>query len=118
MIVDPYGVYYIGDSEGNVISSKGATFNGVMPGPISSITTAAPGVPDVFVTSAATNAFCNIGFENKMGDQYNIVADLDTEGVKSVVPRTTNGIVRIIDNRRKGGKLMCITTKGIHSMDD
>jgi len=118
MIVDPYGVYYIGDSEGNVISSKGATFNGIMPGPISSITTAAPGVPDVFVTSAATNAFCNIGFENEMGDQYNIVADLDTEGVKSVVPRTTNGIVRIIDNRRKGGKLMCITTKGIHSMDD
>ena len=38
MAVTRQGKYYIGDSEGNVISSTGGTFNGIMPGPVSGIT--------------------------------------------------------------------------------
>lgn len=117
-----YGRYYIGDSEGNVIVCNGSelwTFNRVMPGPISSIT-AAYGVPDVFVTSTKTNAFANVGFDDEEGKRHNIVSPDGKEygWGKPVVPKTNDGIVRIIDNRSKGGKLMCITTKGIHSMDD
>lgn len=110
--------YYIGDSEGNVIVYNGSelwTFNRVMPGPISGITVSDRG-PDVFVTSTKTNAFYNAGLS---GDtKYNVVSNEDPFGGDPVVPQTNEGLIRIIDNRRKGGKLMCITTKGIHSMDD
>lgn len=107
-----YGRYYIGDSQGNVITSNGGTLSGIMPGPVSGIT---PSGTDVFVTSTATNAFCNINIE---GEQYNVVSNGEPFGGDPAVPKTKDGLIRIIDNRPKGGKLMYVTKKGIYSIDD
>lgn len=104
----------IGDSDGKIIRFKNTRPIDVNPllGPVSGITS---GKNDIFVTSMATNAFYNAGLS---GDtKYNVVSG-EGGAAKPVVPKTNDGIVRIIDNRSKGGKLMCVTTKGIHTIDD
>ena len=75
---------------------------------------------DVFVTSTATNAFGNVGFEDRTGKRHNIVSEDGREfGFgKPMVPGTNEGLIRMIDNRPKGGKLMYVTPKGIHTIDD
>jgi len=111
---DKYSNPVIGDSSGRVVylrSDPKIPKKPQLPGSVSGVTISDKG--DIFVTSTATNAFFNLGKEEK----YNVVTGNDGNA-KPVVPKTNDGIVRIIDNRSKGGKLMCITTKGIHSMDD
>ena len=111
---------FTGDSDGNVTINDKIADAVEFPGAISSITISPNGV-DIFVTSTATNAFYNIGFENRDEEQYNVVSkngELYDDG-KPMVPKTTDGLVRIIDNRHNiGGKLLCVTTKGIHAIDD
>ena len=112
--------FCIGDSEGNVdyFSDNGYFGSRIFQGPVSSITMP-PNRVDVFVTSTATNAFCNIGLGTHA--VYNAVSvnGSSSSGAKTVVPKTTDGLVRIIDNRHNnGGKLLCVTPKGIHAIDD
>lgn len=106
----------IGDSEGKIMIDDRDT--GLrLPGAISGITVSDNG-KDVFVTSTATNAFCNIGL-NDGNDwfTYNAISS-ENNSVVPTTPKTTDGLIRIIDNRNRGGKLLCVTTKGIHSIDD
>ena len=81
-----------------------------LPGPISNITIS-DNRKDIFATSTATNAFYNLDYG------YNTVSG-DGGSVKPMVPGTNEGLIRMIDNRSKGGKLMYVTPKGIHSIDD
>ena len=73
---------------------------------------------DVFVTSTATNAFCNIGLKGN-NPWYNAVSrdGVSSTAVRSVEPKTTDGLIRVIDNRTNGGKLLCVTAKGIYPIE-
>ena len=97
----------LGDSNGNVedFSNPGVK----LPGAISGIST--DGI-DHYVTSTATNAFYNLSF-----GQYNVVANEYGE-LKPMVPKTNDGLIRVIDNRSRGGKFTVVTTKGIHTIDE
>ncbi len=67
---------------------------------------------EFFATSTKTNAFFNIDM-----NQYNVVKD-DYGYPKPMVPKTNDGLIKIIDNRRNGGKFLCVTTKGIIAVGD
>ena len=102
---------YLGDSEGNVALIYGSGLEyleGVkLPGAISGITER-ESQPGVLVTSAATNAFYNT-----YDGEYNGVGRSDP-----LIPPTKDGLIRVIDNSRKNGKFIFVTTKGVHSIDD
>ena len=103
----------IGDSEGRLMKVQSGVLMVLqlrLPGPISNITIS-DNRKDIFATSTATNAFYNLDYG------YNTVSG-DGGSVKPMVPGTNEGLIRMIDNRSKGGKLMYVTPKGIHSIDD
>ena len=116
MVIDR-GRCYIGDSEGRMMQvESGGMLRALkqrLPGPVSSITIS-DNRKDIFATSTATNAFFNFNLDPP---QYNAVSG-DGGSVKPMVPGTNEGLIRMIDNRSKGGKLMYVTPKGIHSIDD
>ena len=106
-MVEWWGDVYTGDSNGNVRKSDGII--AILPGPISGLS---HNYKEVFATTPATNAFYNATL-----GQYNVVKD-DNGNPKPMVPKTNDGLIKVIDNRRNGGKFLCVTTKGIHSIDD
>ena len=79
-----------------------------LPGPISGLSNNGE---EVFATTTATNAFYNVALE-----QYNVVAD-ENGNPTPMVPPTQEGLVRVIDNRKKGGKFLYVTATGIYSVD-
>ena len=79
-----------------------------LPGPISGLSNNGD---EVFATTTATNAFYNVTL-----GQYNVVKD-ENGNPTPMVPPTTNGLVRVIDNRQKGGKFLFVTATGIYSVD-
>ena len=100
--------YYWGDSEGKIY--KNNNFITQLPRAISDLSS--NGYDEVFATTPATNAFYNVTKE-----QYNVVTD-QNGNVKPMIPKTKDGLIKVIDNRRNGGKFLCITTKGSHTIDD
>lgn len=102
--------YFWGDSDGNVYEKGFIDPISKLPGAISGLSK--NGNNEVFATSTATNAFYNVTL-----GQYNVVEG-DNGNPKPMVPKTKDGLVKVIDNRRRGGKFLCVTTKGIHSIDD
>lgn len=102
------GNVYTGDSDGNVC--RGGKDVVQLPGRISSISSSDTG--DIFVTTPKTNAFYNLNL-----GQYNVATD-QNGNVKPMIPKTKDGLIKVIDNRRNGGKFLCITTKGAHTIDE
>lgn len=98
---------YTGDSNGIVY--KGATSVATLSGAISGLSNNGD---EVFATTKATNAFYNVTL-----GQYNVVKD-ENGNPKPMVPKTHDGLVKIIDNRKNGGKFLYVTSKGVHSIDD
>jgi len=92
-------------TEGEISTNVVAT----LPGKISGLSNNGE---EVFATSADTNAFYNVTL-----GQYNVVKD-ENGNPKPMVPQTNEGLLRVIDNRKKGGKFLYVTAKGIHSIND
>ena len=103
---------YIGDSDGKIYMASGWSLEQCtqLPGSISCFSKNRRG--DVFATTPATNAFYNV-----TKGQYNVVTD-QNGNVKPMIPKTKDGLIKVIDNRRNGGKFLCITTKGAHTIDE
>ena len=80
-----------------------------LPGPVSGLS---HNYRDIFATTPATNAFYNV-----TKGQYNVATD-QNGNVKPMIPKTKDGLIKVIDNRRNGGKFLCITTKGAHTIDE
>lgn len=99
---------YTGDSEGNIY--KGESIVAKLPGAISGLSFNGQ---EVFATTPATNAFYNVTL-----GKYNAVEAAYSPYPKSMIPKTNDGLIRVIDNRRNGGKFLCVTTKGIIAVDD
>ena len=104
-----YDGYYGGNSEGDVWEYSEGVTCAKLPGPISGLSF---NHREVFATTPATNAFYNVTLK-----QYNVVKD-DIGRPKPMVPKTNDGLIKVIDNRSHGGKFLCVTTKGIHTIDD
>lgn len=103
---------YTGDSLGNVYDGNafdGHTSVATLPGAISGLSNNGD---EVFATTKATNAFYNVTL-----GQYNVVKD-ENGDPKPMVPKTHDGLVKVIDNRKNGGKFLYVTSKGVHSIDD
>ena len=79
-----------------------------LPGPISGLSNNGE---EVFATTESTNAFYNVTLNG-----YNVVKDENGQP-KSMIPPTTRGLLRVIDNRKKGGKFLYVTRKGIHAIE-
>ena len=99
---------YLGDMNGRVYSQYG-DLCAELPGPISGLSNNGE---EIFATTGSTNAFYNVTFEG-----YNVVKD-ENGHLKSMVPPTKEGLLRVIDNRKKGGKFLYVTRKGILSIEE
>ncbi|MBQ6010335.1 MAG: hypothetical protein IJL17_17515 [Kiritimatiellae bacterium] len=97
---------YVGDTNGNVLWYYGQIAQ--LPGAISGLSNNGD---EVFATSEATNAFYNVTLGN-----YNVVKDENGQP-KPMIPPTKEGLLRVIDNRKRGGKFLYVTRKGIHSIE-
>lgn len=108
--------FYIGSGETSGNIRKGnidektfdPTIIATLPGPISGLSNNGD---EVFATTTATNAFYNVTL-----GQYNVVKD-ENGNPTPMVPPTQEGLVRVIDNRKKGGKFLYVTATGIYSVD-
>ena len=98
---------YTGNSIGTVY--KNNTSVATLPGAISGLSNNGD---EVFATTKATNAFYNVTL-----GKYNVVKD-ENGDPKPMVPKTHDGLVKVIDNRKNGGKFLYVTSKGVHSIDD
>ena len=115
--------FYVGDSEGNIyyVSSYYSDLMTTLPVPVTGLSCNAGNESghgeEFFATSTKTNAFFNID-----QNQYNVAKEYvkgDYCGYpKPMVPKTNDGLIKIIDNRRNGGKFLCVTTKGIIAVGD
>lgn len=101
------GYMYTGDSNGTVYAD--ATSVATLPGAISGLSNNGD---EVFATTKATNAFYNVTL-----GKYNVVKD-ENGDPKPMVPKTHDGLVKVIDNRKNGGKFLYVTSKGVYSIDD
>ena len=110
--------FYVGDSEGNIydMSSNYSALMTTLPVPVTGLSCNGGNEfghgEEFFATSTKTNAFFNIE-----QSQYNVVRG-DNGPPKPMVPKTNDGLIRVIDNRRNGGKFLCVTTKGIIAVED
>ena len=108
--------FYVGSGETSGNIRKGnidektfdPTIIATLPGPISGLSNNGD---EVFATTTATNAFYNV-----TAGEYNVAKDENGQ-LMPMVPPTTNGLVRVIDNRKKGGKFLFVTAKDIRSID-
>lgn len=101
------GTVYTGDSAGKVYEEENPV--AALPGAISGLS---ENGKEVFATTKATNAFYNVTL-----GQYNVVKDRNGNP-KPMVPQTRDGLVRVIDNRKFGGKFLYVTSKSVHTIDD
>ena len=101
---------YLGDLNGQLYVGKQKQKTAELPGPVSGLSHNYYG--DVFATTPATNAFYNV-----TRGQYNVATD-QNGNVKPMIPKTKDGLIKVIDNRHNGGKFLCITTKGAHAIDE
>lgn len=104
---------YVGDVNGNVLGCMNPAIGAYgskvqLPGAVSGLSNNGD---EVFATSKATNAFYNVTLGN-----YNVVKDENGQP-KPMVPPTKEGLLRVIDNRKKGGKFLYVTRKGIHAIE-
>lgn len=99
---------YQGASDGWVIDRDEPEFLVQLPGAVSGLSNNGD---EVFATSESTNAFYNV----TLGD-YNVVKD-ENGSPKPMVPSTKEGLLRVIDNRKKGGKFLYVTRKGVHAIE-
>lgn len=100
------GSVYTGDSDGNIRRNGKKIVQ--LPGRISSLS---DNGADIFATTPVTNAFYNL-----LCQDYNVLYELGRK--KNMIPKTKDGLIKVIDNRRNGGKFLCITTKGAHTIDE
>ena len=100
------GSVYTGDSDG-IIRKNGKKIV-QLPGRISSLSDSGA---EIFATTPVTNAFYNL-----LCQDYNVL--YGTSRKKNMIPKTKDGLIKVIDNRRNGGKFLCITTKGAHTIDE
>ena len=100
---------YVGNVNGEILKNLSLVGEvATLPGPISGLSNNGD---EVFATSTKTNAFYNV-----TAGQYNVAKDEDGN-LKPMVPKTKEGLLRIIDNRKKNGKFLCVTAKGIHAIE-
>ncbi len=101
---------YIGGADGIIyqINGQNITQRGRLPGPVSSLSGATSS--EVFATTPVMDAFFNVTFGGlnkvKNGTSY-----------KTMIPPTKDGLIRVINNRRNG-KVVFVTTNGIHTVDN
>lgn len=98
---------YTGNANGEIVTNLSGVV-ATLPGAISGLSNNGD---EVFATSTATNAFYNVTL-----GEYNVVKD-ENGNPKPMVPKTKEGLLRIIDNRKKNGKFLCVTAKGIHAIE-
>ena len=103
---------HVGDVNGNVLgyisSDYGYGSKVQLPGAVSGLSNNGD---EVFATSEATNAFYNVTLGN-----YNVVKDENGQP-KPMIPPTKEGLLRVIDNRKRGGKFLYVTRKGVHAIE-
>lgn len=104
------GTFYSGDSTGNIREGFSTTSTPIvtLPGAVSSLSNNGD---EVFATTSKTNAFYNVTLKG-----YNVVKD-ENGNPRPMVPQTRDGLLRVIDNRKKNGKFLYVTSKGIHSIE-
>ncbi len=104
---------YVGDTNGNVLGCMNPSIGAYgpkvqLPGAVSGLSNNGD---EVFATSEATNAFYNVTLGN-----YNVVKDENGQP-KPMIPPTKEGLLRVIDNRKRGGKFLYVTRKGVHAIE-
>ena len=85
---------YVGDSDGKICKEDSVNWTAVaqLPGAVSGLSNNGD---EFFATSAGTNAFYNLTL-----GAYNVVKD-ENGNPKPMVPKTKEGLLRVIDNRKK-----------------
>lgn len=101
-----YGTFYSGDSHGRI--RVGSQERKRMEGSISGLSNNGN---EVFATSSKETGFYNVNL-----GVYNVVKDENGKS-KPMVPQTAQALIRVIDNRKKNGKFLYVTSKGVHSIE-